>query len=100
GAPPVVARAGGNGRFLPCSMSPEHKESRPLPGDEPPPQEGTGEVCPLCGEGTLVGKRGRFGAFCGCDRYPDCTYIRREGPPPPDQLPFEVTCPKNQDGHL
>ncbi|MEZ0241266.1 MAG: type I DNA topoisomerase, partial [Chloroflexota bacterium] len=97
---PMVIRLGRNGRFLACSLYPEHKESRPLPGDEPPPQEGTGEVCPLCGEGTLVGKRGRFGPFVGCDRYPDCTYIRREGPPPPDQLPFEVTCPKNQDGHL
>jgi len=97
---PMVIRLGRNGRFLACSLYPEHKESRPLPGDEPPPQEGTGEVCPQCGEGTLVGKRGRFGPFVGCDRYPDCTYIRRDGPPPPDQLPFEVTCPKNQDGHL
>ena len=27
-----------------------------MPGDEPPPQEGTGEVCPECGQGTLVSK--------------------------------------------
>ncbi len=97
---PMVIRLGRNGRFLACSLYPEHKESRPLPGDEPPPQEGTGEVCPKCGEGTLVGKRGRFGPFVGCSRYPDCDYIRKEGPPPPDPLPFEVTCPKNRDGHL
>ena len=58
---PMVIRLGRNGRFLACSLYPEHKESRPLPGDEPPPQEGTGEVCPKCGEGTLVGKHGRFG---------------------------------------
>ena len=49
---------------------------------------------------SLATKRGRFGAFVGCSRYPDCTYIRKDGPPPPDQLPFEVTCPKNADGHL
>jgi DNA topoisomerase-1 len=97
---PMVIRLGRNGRFLACSLYPEHKESRPLPGDEPPPQEGTGEVCPKCGEGTLVGKRGRFGPFVGCSRYPDCDYIRKDGPPPPEPLPFEVVCPKNKDGRL
>lgn len=97
---PMVIRLGRNGRFLACSLYPEHKESRPLPGDEPPPQEGTGEVCPKCGGGTLVGRRGKFGPFVGCSRYPDCDFIKREGPPPPDPLPFEVTCPKNRDGHL
>jgi DNA topoisomerase I len=97
---PMVIRLGRNGRFLACSMYPEHKETRPLPGEEPPPQEGTGETCPKCGEGTLVGRRGRFGPFLGCSRYPDCDYIKREGPPPPEPLAFEVRCPKNNDGHL
>jgi DNA topoisomerase-1 len=97
---PMVIRLGRNGRFLACSLYPEHKESRPLPGEEPPKLEGEGEPCPECGEGTLVTRRGRFGPFVGCSRYPDCGHIRREGPPPPDQLPFEVTCPKNGDGHL
>ncbi len=97
---PMVIRLGRNGRFLACSLYPEHKETRPLPGDEPPPQEGTGEVCPECGQGTLVSKTGRFGPFVGCSRYPDCKYIKKDGPPPPDPLPFEVICPKNHDGHL
>jgi DNA topoisomerase I len=97
---PMVIRLGRNGRFLACSLFPEHKESRPLPGDEAPAQAGEGEVCPQCGEGTLVGKRGRFGPFVGCSRYPECTFIKKEGPPPPDPLPFEVACPKNNDGHL
>ncbi len=61
---------------------------------------GEGEVCPDCGEGTLVQKRGRFGAFVGCSRYPDCKYIRKDGPPPPEQLPFEVACPTCTEGHL
>jgi len=97
---PMVIRLGRNGQFLACSLYPEHKESRPLPGDEEPALPGTGEPCPKCGEGVLASKRGRFGPFVGCSRYPDCDYIQREGPPPPDQLPFEVTCPKNGDGHL
>jgi ssDNA-binding Zn-finger/Zn-ribbon topoisomerase 1 len=97
---PMVIRLGRNGRFLACSQYPEHKETRPLPGDEPAPQEGTGETCPKCGLGTLVGKRGRFGPFVGCDRYPECDFIRRDGPEPPEQLPVEVVCPKNQDGKL
>jgi DNA topoisomerase-1 len=97
---PMVIRLGRNGRFLACSLFPEHKESRPLPGEEQPALEGEGEVCPQCGEGTLVSRRGRFGPFVGCSRYPDCDYIRREGPPPPEQLPFEVICPKNGDGRL
>ncbi|HEU0242823.1 MAG TPA: type I DNA topoisomerase [Candidatus Limnocylindrales bacterium] len=97
---PMVIRLGRNGKFLACSTYPDHKETRPLPGEEAPKLEGDGETCPLCGEGTLTTKRGRFGAFVGCSRYPDCTYIRKDGPPPPDQLPFEVTCPKNGDGTL
>jgi DNA topoisomerase-1 len=97
---PMVIRLGRNGKFLACSTYPDHKETRPLPGDEAPTLEGEGETCPKCGEGTLTTRRGRFGAFVGCSRYPDCDYIRKDGPPPPDQLPFEVTCPKNGDGHL
>ena len=97
---PMIIRLGRNGPFLACSLYPEHKETRPVPGDEPPPQEGTGEVCPECGEGTLVSKTGRFGPFVGCSRYPDCKFIKKDGPPPPDPLPFEVICPKNKDGHL
>jgi DNA topoisomerase-1 len=97
---PMVIRLGRNGKFLACSTYPDHKETRPLPGDEAPHLDGEGEPCPQCGEGVLQTRRGRFGAFVGCSRYPDCTYIRKDGPPPPDQLPFEVTCPKNADGRL
>jgi DNA topoisomerase-1 len=99
---PMVIRLGRNGQFLACSKYPEHKESRPLPGDMPSgaPQPGEGEPCPKCEIGQLVGKSGRFGPFVGCNRYPDCDYIKREGPEPPAQLPFEVTCPKNGDGKL
>ena len=102
---PMVIRLGRNGKFLACSLYPEHKESRPLPGeeDDTPALPGVGEVCPKCGAtdgGTLVAKRGRFGPFVGCSRYPDCDYIKKDGPPPPDPLPFEVVCPRCKEGRL
>ncbi|CAN5580883.1 type I DNA topoisomerase [soil metagenome] len=115
---PMVIRLGRFGRFLACSLYPEHKESRPLPGEEeaaasgdgtaggaeaegaPPAIEGVGEPCPQCGEGTLSVRRGRFGPFAGCSRYPDCDYIKKTGPPPPPQLPFQVACPKCGEGQL
>ncbi|MDQ2960229.1 MAG: type I DNA topoisomerase [Candidatus Dormibacteraeota bacterium] len=40
------------------------------------PVKDTGEVCPQCGEGTLVVREGKFGDFTGCSRYPDCDYIK------------------------
>ena len=99
---PMVIRLGRNGRFLACSLYPEHKETRPLPGEEAETAavEGVGEPCPQCGQGELVAKRGRFGPFAGCSRYPDCNYIRKSGPPPPEPLPFDVTCPKCGEGKL
>ena len=58
---PMVIRLGRNGAFLGCSLYPEHKETRPLPGDAgtadsatadgeaAPAMDGVGEVCPECG---------------------------------------------------
>lgn len=33
--------------------------------------------CPLCKEGELSMKLGKFGAFVGCSRHPDCRYTRQ-----------------------
>jgi ssDNA-binding Zn-finger/Zn-ribbon topoisomerase 1 len=112
----MVIRLGRFGEFLACSMYPEHKETREIPGAGDGKAQsgadgqaaGTGEpavveACPTCGAtdgGVLVARRGRFGPFMGCSRYPDCAYIKKEGPPPPAPLPFEVACPTCHKGHL
>jgi DNA topoisomerase I len=33
-------------------------------------------LCPLCGEGQLSLKLGKYGAFVGCSRYPECKFSR------------------------
>jgi DNA topoisomerase-1 len=113
---PMVVRLGRFGQFLACSMYPEHKETRELPGvggtgtgaAGDGAEGGTGEpaapeACPKCGEtdaGVLVARRGRFGPFIGCSRYPDCDFIKKDGPPPPPPLPFEASCPTCHEGYL
>jgi DNA topoisomerase-1 len=45
-----------------------------------PPRADGGDPrqCPSCGQGRLSLKvSGRYGAFIGCDRYPDCRYTRQ-----------------------
>lgn len=38
------------------------------------PTESTGEKCPLCKEGEVVIRDGKFGKFLSCGRYPECAY--------------------------
>jgi DNA topoisomerase I len=33
-------------------------------------------LCPLCGQGQLSLKLGKYGAFIGCSRYPECKFSR------------------------
>ena len=40
-------------------------------------------------------KRGRFGPFVGCDRYPDCKYIKKNAPPASERF---GTCPQCGQG--
>jgi DNA topoisomerase-1 len=90
----LVKRFGRNGWFLGCQGYPDCKYTQPLPGEEPeetPDLPGVGEVCPLCNQGHLVAKRGRYGPFVGCDRYPECKYIKKNAPPPSEQF---GTCPQ------
>ena len=53
-----------------------------------PPKE-VGRNCPKCGA-PLVLRKGKYGEFVGCSRYPDCDYIEK---PKPEIIEGKV-CPK------
>lgn len=94
----LIKRFGRNGWFLGCAGYPECKYTEPLPGEEGealPDLPGIGEPCPECGEGKLAAKRGRFGPFVGCDRYPECKYIKKDAQPASEQFGI---CPKCEQG--
>ena len=40
------------------------------------PKENGGRVCPKCEQEALSIRLGKFGAFVGCSKYPECTYTR------------------------
>ena len=42
---------------------------------------GDPRTCPVCGNGRLGLKLGRFGAFIGCANYPECRFTRQLGRP-------------------
>lgn len=51
--------------------------------------EETGETCPLCKEGKVVIRSGRFGKFKSCSRFPECKYTA------PFTQETGLTCPKD-----
>jgi DNA topoisomerase I len=59
------------------------------------PDDGSGRnprACPVCENGNLSLKLGRFGAFIGCSNYPNCRYTRPLGiEPDGEDKPAPVT---------
>jgi DNA topoisomerase-1 len=87
----MVVKWGKNGSFLGCSAYPECSSTVPFKRVDgkiiPEPRKEVGDVkCPSCGSGMLL-KRGRFGEFLGCSRYPDCSSTM--------PIPSGVKCPKD-----
>jgi DNA topoisomerase-1 len=53
----------------------------------------TGEACPECG-GPLIERRGRFGKFIACSKYPVCRYTRNvDGNGRAEDEPTDERCP-------
>jgi DNA topoisomerase-1 len=48
----------------------------------PPKADGSNpRACPLCADGQLSLRGGRYGAFIACSNYPECKYTRKFGQP-------------------
>ncbi|HKT75699.1 MAG TPA: type I DNA topoisomerase [Sphingobium sp.] len=48
----------------------------------PPKADGSNpRACPMCGDGQLSLRGGRFGAFIACSNYPECKFTRKFGQP-------------------
>jgi DNA topoisomerase-1 len=73
---PMVIKWGRNGSFLACQGYPECRNTKEVVKNldgtwELVPEQTTDEKCETCGAPMTV-KRGRFGSFLACTRYPDC----------------------------
>lgn len=90
----LVVKWGKTGSFLGCSNYPNCSYTVPfirqegkIIAKEPEPIPDT--KCPSCSS-PMVLKRGKFGDFLGCSRYPDCTATKA--------IPTGVKCPKEGCG--
>jgi DNA topoisomerase I len=94
---PMVIKWGRMGEFLACSGYPECRNTMNFRREEgkivPQKEEEivTDEKCPSCGSPMVV-KRGRFGRFLACSRYPECKTTR--------PLSIGVSCPKGCGGYI
>jgi DNA topoisomerase-1 len=94
---PMVIKWGRMGEFLACSGYPECRNTMNFRRDDgkivPEKEEDvpSDEKCPTCA-GAMVMKRGRFGRFLACTRYPEC-----KGTKP---VSIGVACPKGCGGYI
>jgi DNA topoisomerase-1 len=93
----MVIKWGRYGKFLACSAYPECKNTRQLAGgegtDTPEVHEDVEKaVCPKDGQ-PMVLKKGRFGPFLACSRYPECKETRRLVRGEGGKLQVEVLAP-------
>jgi DNA topoisomerase-1 len=91
----LVIKWGRNGHFLACSGYPECKNTKEYTRAEDgtisivATERPSDEVCPTCG-GAMVIRRGRFGEFLACARYPECKTTK--------PISLGVACPKEGCG--
>ena len=94
---PMLIKMGRFGKFLACSGYPDCKTTLPLKAEreaqEKIEKEYPQEKCPECGSPMQI-KRGRFGTFLGCSRYPDCKGIKRI------EKKTGVRCPECNQGEI
>ena len=98
---PMLIKFGRFGKFMACSgftdKENQCKNTKPLPGSEQEESErralAEGEKCTACGAPMMV-KRGRFGEFLSCSKYPECKTVK------PLQKKVGVKCPACGTGDI
>lgn len=94
---PMEIRWGRYGEFLSCSAFPRCKNAKMFVRDEEGrirvvEEERAGEDCPVCSSPMVI-KRGRYGRFLACSRWPECDFTK--------PLTTGVKCPmEGCDGEL
>jgi DNA topoisomerase-1 len=88
---PMVIKWGRNGHFLACSGYPDCRNTKEYTRNADgtltvvPSTRPSDQICSSCGSPMVI-KRGRFGEFLACSRYPDCKTT--------SPLSLGVDCPK------
>lgn len=91
---PMVIKWGRNGSFLACQAYPECRNTKEILRKSDGtfdivPEPVTDEICEAC-EAPMKVKRGRFGQFLACSRYPECKTTKA--------ISLGVDCPKEGCG--
>src|SRR4029078_13238392 len=74
---PMVIKWGRNGYFLACTGYPECRNTKEFVRNADgsltimPSTRPSDQICPTCGAPMVI-KRGRFGEFLACSKYPEC----------------------------
>lgn len=77
----MVVKKGRFGRFAACPNYPECKNTKQLDStgnivEKKPDVVVEGMTCPTCG-GKVLHKKGRYGEFYACEKYPECKYTKQ-----------------------
>jgi DNA topoisomerase-1 len=94
---PMVIKWGRNGHFLACSGYPDCRNTKEYTRNADgsltvvSTTRPSDQICPTCGSPMVI-KRGRFGEFLACSRYPDCKTT--------SPISLGVDCPKGCGGYL
>jgi DNA topoisomerase-1 len=92
---PMVIKWGRNGHFLACSGYPDCRNTKEFTQNADgsltivATTRPSDQICPTCGSPMVI-KRGRFGEFLACSRYPDCKTT--------SPISLGVDCPKEGCG--
>jgi DNA topoisomerase-1 len=92
---PMVIKWGRNGYFLACSGYPDCRNTKEYTRNADgsltvrPTTRPSDQICPACNSPMVI-RRGRFGEFVACSRYPDCKTT--------SPISLGVNCPKEGCG--